>query len=361
MKLIVMMQGHGLNERGWASLASQYGKVVLIQEGFIDHTQHWENGQRVYFGPEVNVSSTRYFDNLSFGLLTMWRTLRACLKSTRGQKIDLIIAASYSMASVALLLRFFGKTRKVACTVVDHLPLTGSFALRMHRRIAGWLNYLTARFADEVWVISPRIPAMKFNPKSYVMPFPLDDNNVPLGERTEITYIGVPTQDHALDVLFEVCRKHNLRANIIGDSPYLQSIKSQAPPQTVFHGWLNDKEKIKSIFASSFCGYAIYRTTGPQSFSYYGFPSKSLSCFANNTPLLTTSTSLFTQEVENLGIGRVVEPTLDRIEEAILDLKDHYPSYFEAINRFRAKWTADVNKFNHDHLCDLLGLPAKVA
>jgi len=354
MKRIVMMQGMGLNERGWAGLISKYGKVILIQEGYIDHTEYWENGQCVFTGPEIKVAHTRYFDNLTFGLLTMFRAWRAFFKATKGEKVDLIIAASYSMASVALFLRLIGKTRKVVCTVVDHLPLKGSLGLRMHRMIAGWLTYFTARFADEVWTISPRIPAMQFNRNSHVIQFIIDNNDVAQGERNEIGYIGFPSQDHALDLLFEVAKKHNIVLNIIGDSPYLQSIKKDAPPQAVFYGQMNDKEKIKSIFSRCFCGYAVYRATGTQSYSYYGFPSKSLYCFANNTPLLTTNTSLFTQEVEKLGIGRVVEPTVEDIERAILDLRTRFADYYQAINRFRDDWNAGVFRFHEERLKALL-------
>jgi glycosyltransferase involved in cell wall biosynthesis len=360
MKRIVIMAGHGLNERGWAGHISKYGKVVLIQEGFTDHVECWEGGQRTFFGPEVNVSGTRYFDNLTFGGLTMWRALRACQKYNKGEKIDLIIGVGYSMALAALFLRIFGKTRKFACSVVDHLPLKGSLALRIHRLIAGWLTHLTAKFADEVWVISPRIPAAQFNPRNYVISFPLDDHGVAAGNRTEIAYIGVPSHDHGLDLLFEACRKHAFTLNIIGDSQYLQSIKEFAPPQTVFHGWLNDKERVNAIFARCFCGYAVYRATGRQSYSYYGFPSKALSCFASNTPILTTKTSSFTQQVESLGIGRVIEPTLEEVESALLDLKEHYPIYYEAINRFRASWNAEVERFHRERLAALLGAPSSV-
>lgn len=350
-----MMQGMGLNERGWAGLVSQYGRVVLIQEGYIDQASSWENGQCVSTGSERNVSGTRFIDNLTFGLLTMFRALRQCLQHTRREKIDLIIAASYSMAVVALLLRVSGKARKVVCTVVDHLPPAGSLAVRIHRRIAGGLTWFTARFADEVWAISTRIPAMRFNPKSHVIPFSIDDNKAALTERAEIGYIGFPTVDHALDLAFEVCRKHGIRLNIIGRSPYLESIRHLAPPQTVFYGQLNDKEKIQDILSRCFCGYAIYRTTGAQSYSYYGFPSKSLYYFANNIPLLTTDTSLFTQEVEKLGIGRVVAPTLEQIEQAVLDLKARFQTYYDAINRFRETWNTGVEKFHRERLTVLLG------
>jgi glycosyltransferase involved in cell wall biosynthesis len=355
MKQIVLIQGIGNNERGWADLMSNYGRVLLIQQGYTDHVECWEKGQRVLMGPEINTAGTRYFDNLTFGSLSIFRALRAAWKHTRGEKIDLVIGSSYAMALAALLLRLSGKARKMVCNVTDHLPVTGGFGQRLHRRIAGGLTWLTARFADEVWGISPRLPALRFNPHSHVLPFPIDDNAAPLAGRAEVAYIGFPSPDHALDWLFEICRKHELRLNIIGDSPYLRSIRELAPPQTVFHGQMTDREKVKSIFSRCFCGYAIYRMTGPQSYSYYGFPSKCFYFFANNVPLLTTNTSAFAQEVEKNGIGRLVEPAPDEIERAILDFHGHFPAYFAAIDRFRETWNAGVQQFHRERLGALLG------
>src|ERR1022692_4961274 len=353
-KRIVMLQGMGLNERGWARLISRFGRVVLIQQGFIDHGEVWENEQCVLSGPVNNVAGTRLWDDLTFSALTMLRTLKCCRTFTKGETIDLMIAGSYGMALVALFLRATGKTRKVVCTVVDHLPPRGGMAVRVHRCVTRFLTHWVARHADEVWAISSRIPTAKANPRNFVIPFWIDDNGVPLGPREEIGYIGFPSSDHALDILFDIGQKHGFRLNIIGDSPYLQSIKHLAPPDTVFHGIVSDNVKIKNILSRCFCGYVVYRNIGPQSYSYYGFPSKTLSHFANNTPVLTTHTSCFTEDIEKLGVGRVVEPVPEQIEKALLDLKARYPVYYAAINRFRASWNANVEKFHDERMTKLL-------
>ena len=51
MKQIVMMQGLGNNEQGWARLVSKFGRVTLIQQGMTQHVEVWENEQRVFNGP----------------------------------------------------------------------------------------------------------------------------------------------------------------------------------------------------------------------------------------------------------------------------------------------------------------------
>jgi len=59
MKQIVMLQGMGNNERGWARLVSRFGRVTLIQQGMIQHVEVWENETKVFDGPETSVKSTR--------------------------------------------------------------------------------------------------------------------------------------------------------------------------------------------------------------------------------------------------------------------------------------------------------------
>ena len=175
------------------------------------------------------------------------------------------------------------------------------------------------------------------------------------GQREEIGYIGHPSYDHALDILFDICKKHSFRLNIIGDSPYLQSIKHLAPADTIFHGMINDEKKISAILGKCFCGYAIYRNTGKTSYSYYGFPSKTLYCFASNVPVVITNVADFNEKFEKVyGVGRVVEPRSEEIEKAILHIKSNYAAYSEAINRFRLEWNKEVESFNDKRMSVLL-------
>jgi glycosyltransferase involved in cell wall biosynthesis len=353
MKQIVMLQGMGNNERGWARVASAFGRVVLIQQGMIQHVEIWENGQCTFRGPETSVVSTRKLDEITFSSFTMLRSIARCRENTRGQKVDAIIAANYSMGLAALLLRAFGKTRRTIVLLTDFLPIRGSLAVRLHRCLTGWLGRFVARHADEVWTVSPRIPMVSENPRNFVAPIVLEDNGTPAGRREEIGYIGFPSPDHALEILFDVARRHGLRLNIIGQSPYLDAIRAQAPAGTVFHGTLNDPVKINEILARCFCGYAVYRNTGAQSYSYYGIPSKTFYYFASNTPVVTTNTAHFTQNIEKFGVGRVVEPQPEQIEAAVLQLKEQFQQYYEAIQRFRQTWNAAVEQFHRERFSDL--------
>ena len=94
----------------------------------------------------------------------------------------------------------------------------------------------------------------------------------------------------------------------------------------------------------------MYRNTGPQSYSYYGIPSKTFAYFASHTPVVTTLTAHFTPEIEKHGLGCVVEPQAAEIEAAILRLRDNFPQYREAIGRFLVAWNESALEFHRKRL-----------
>lgn len=354
MKKIAMLVGIGNNDRGSARLASKFGRTVLLQDAYIEHLEVWENGQRTFNGPEKRILQSRLLGELTFGLSAVPRWLKNYRAALQGEKCDLVITSAYGQTLVGLWLRWTGHTRKVVCIVSDFLPPTGKLTVRVHRRITSFLTRLVARFSDEVWAVSPRIPTAKVNASNFVLPLWIDNNHVPPANRDEIGYIGFPSPDHALDLLFEICKKHGFKLNIFGDSPYLQSIKPLAPANAVFHGITNDNVKIGSVLGRCFCGYAVYRDTSPRSYSHFGIPSKCLQFFASNVPVVTTNTAHFTRHIAASGSGCVVNPVPEEIEKAVLDIRARFPIYHQAIERFRDAWNAEVEKFHDERIQALL-------
>lgn len=357
MKQIVMLQALCNNERGWARVMSRFGRVTLIQQGFgcVEHIEIWEADRCVFMGPERRVVRRfSFMGELTFGLSESLAALRHCWPAIKNQRTDVTIASVNALAFTAIFLRLIGRTRKVVCLVSDYFPPHGSLSVRIYRRIVAWLTRWLAKHADEVWAVSTRIPTVKVNPKNFLVPLCINNDNLPPEGREEVGYIGTPSADHALDLLFDVCRKHRLRLNVVGDSAYLESIKHLAPKDAIFHGLISDPDKIKNVLARCFCGYAVYRKAGPENYSYYGVPSKTLNYFANNIPVITTDTAEFTKNIARFGIGQVVEPKVEQIEAAVLEIKARFPAYYEAINRFRETWNAGVTDFHERRLTALL-------
>jgi len=357
MKRIVMLQALCNNERGWARVMSRFGRVALVQlEGFkfTEHVEIWENGQCVSSTLPRPSHFFKYFDEALFGLPMSLNALKRCWPVVKNKRTDLIIASANAMALAALFLRAIGKTQKVVCLVSDFFPPQGTLAVRIYRRLVAQYTTWLCKWSDEVWAVSPRIPTNKANPCTFVVPLCINDEGFVPGLREEIIYIGIPTPDHALEILFDVCRKHGIRLNIIGESAYLQTIRHLAPPGAVFHGMISDPARIKAVSARCFCGYAVYRKTGPNNYSYFGIPTKMLNYIANNTPVITTDTAHFSQNIEKFGIGHVVEPQPEAIEKAVLDLQTRHAEFTATISRFRETWNAGVEKFHRERLEILL-------
>lgn len=348
MKHIVMIQGMGNNERGWAKIMSQYGRVTLIQVGLVEHVEIWVHGSCRYSGAQISTIRYLSLDRAVFGSITVLRVLRILLKFTRKKNIDVILGAAYSHGLLALLLRRLGKTRKVISLLTDYLPPQGSFPVRIHRQIVEALTGFVAKNADQTWAISPRIKAAQTNASHFVVPICINHIQSLPEPRTEIGYIGFPSADHALEIAFRICAKHGIRLNIIGHSPYLEKIRHLAPPGTKFHGVVNEEERIASIFSRCFCGYGVYRQTGPASYSYYGFPSKTLYYLASNVPVVISNTAHFNENFAKFSLGKLVAPVYDEIERAVLELRRNYLAFSDAIDRFRVDWNNQVTEF-HDH------------
>ncbi len=353
-----MLQGTCLNESGWARVMSWHGRVFLAQlEGFKfkEHVEVWEKGELLTSSPPKQSARLTWLDQLTFGFVMFLTTLKRAWPVVGRQKVGVIVASANSMVMAALVLRLIGRTKKVVCFVADYFPpVPGHPVVSLYRWISSTITRWLCWWSDEAWAISPRIQTVKTNPHHFLVLPLINDDTENGGIRDEIVYSGMPSPDHALEILFDVCRRHNLKLNIIGDNSYLQSIKHLAPKDTVFHGLIRDEAYINSVCSKCFCGYAIYRNISPHNYSYYGLPSKIIKYIASNTPVLTTSTSDFSQNVEKFGAGRVVEPQPDQIENAILDLQKRHGEFTESIVRFKREWNAEVERFHRERLEALL-------
>ncbi|HEX7654345.1 MAG TPA: hypothetical protein VF607_12620, partial [Verrucomicrobiae bacterium] len=335
---------------------SRFGRLRLLQLGMVYHEEIWENGQRIYNGPERKTTLRyRQIDDMLLGLLSFIDTFRFIRKVDAEEKINLIFTGLYCSGFAAWIAQKLGYTQKTISFLADFLPPRGPWHIRLHRRVSGWLTGLAARLADESWALSPRIHTARWNPNNHVVPihvnyFPTTPHN-----RLSIGYIGYPSADHGLEILFEIAKKHDFPLQIIGQSPYLDRIRSQAPRNTTFHGMINDEAMIGDILANCFCSYAIYRDISPNSYSYFGFPSKTLYSFASNVPIVITNVAHFNEKFEHFGVGKVVAPENVAIEEAILDIKQNYSRYSAAIDQFRLNWNRHVEQFHHERFSSLFG------
>ena len=358
MKQILMFLNAGNNERAWARIMSARSRVLLYTMSNTMSQEIWESGKLTSSSvPRKTMGSNKYNFPFLYAYTwwrLMWIGLRVFLEYG---KVDLTVGASMPFGNAALRLRDKGKSRRAVLLLQDYFPVKGSVLQRLWRRYHAFFSRITARKADEVWLVSPRIPTAGVpSDRRHVIPLYVDDNGTTPEGRTDIAYVGHPIEDHCLPLLFDVCHKHRIRLHFVGQGPYLSSIKHLAPPDTIFYGFVGDPEKLKSILSHCFCGYAIYRLTGPDNYAWYGVPSKIYTYLANNVPVVTTDITEFSGNVATHSLGRLVEPTMDQIEAAILHIRDNYRNYYDSINSFRTQWNRQVEAFLNERLDSLIGV-----
>ncbi len=352
-KLVVFWVGNGNNEPAWAKAISSHNSVLLFQRSLLTQQYSvWENGQQIFLSPEKRIG-WQFLDRVFFGFFSTFGLLRLTFSLARGKKIDLLVVEG-ARGLTGVFLKWVGLVKAVVSVHNDFLPSIGSPAVRLHRRINTILSNLAARNSDEVWRLSPRIPIGKNHPNNYVVPVFINENKNAGQKLDSIMYVGFPSKDHALEILFEIAGRHRIPLEIIGESAYLNSIRPAAPAQTTFHGYITDPDRIAEIIARCFCGYAVYLNTGSQSYSYYGFASKTFHYLSNNVPVVTTSTSFFSEIIESKGIGHVVAPEADAIEKAILDIKNRFEEFSSHINTFRQEWNSQAVRFFDERMAVLL-------
>ena len=93
MKTIVMLVGIGNNDRGSARLASKFGRTILLQDAYIEHLERWENGERVFNGPEIKISQSRFLGEATFGLSAIPRLLKSYRAAMQNEKCDVAITS----------------------------------------------------------------------------------------------------------------------------------------------------------------------------------------------------------------------------------------------------------------------------
>lgn len=350
-----MIQGIGNNESAWARSLSMHGRAILAIQSAVAYEEVWESGscaRTTGRAQQIGREKMVFLQDLwvSFKLARLARRIYRSFG-----KMDVVIGTSTYYALTGLLMKQAGMASRCVSFLQDYFPYDrGPLPARIWR----WYHYRFSRFvarrADEVWCVSPRIRTGNANPRHFVIPVWIDDNRSSPDGRTDMAYVGGPIEDHCLPWLFEICARNKIRLHVAGASAYLDSIRHLAPPDAVFYGFVHEREKLAEILSKCFCGYAVYRDTGPTNYAYYGVPSKIYTYLAHNVPVVTTDITDWSKHVRDDRLGRLVEPDRDQVESAILEILANYRTYSDSINSFRDQWNRGVEQFLDERMNALI-------
>lgn len=256
------------------------------------------------------------------------------------EKIYLHIGVDPMNCLVGLILRTFGKAKKVYFYSIDFVPI------RFENRILNSFFHLVegycVRHADEVWNVSPRIAEgrekfLHISHKKY------PQKVVPIGvwkisdesrrfNKYQIIFVGhllekqgVQEVIRALPLIIKKIPQAKLL--IVGGGEYEDTLKKfvselHLEKSVEFKGWIRKHDHVEKLMKESACAVACYKPERDRlrNFTYYADPTKLKDYFACRLPVILTDVSYNAREIERKKCGIIVSYDNVSIAHAIISL-----------------------------------------
>jgi len=257
-----------------------------------------------------------------------------------GLKWDLFFFFFNLNALAGIVLRRFGRVKKVVYYVIDYNPK------RFANPIINWIYHKVDQFcvkhSDETWNLSNR---MKVARKKY---FGFDKGNqveVPIGiwfkrykiskrsESPTLAFMGHVLKkqgvQHIIKAIPKIVKKiKNFKFLVIGGGDYVGALKKLSKDIGVeklveFTGFIEshkDVEKRLSAASAAAVIYEKYDEKGDLSFTYFADPGKLKSYMASGLPIVLTDVPHNAKEIERKECGKIVNTGTDNIANAVIEM-----------------------------------------
>ncbi|HPA17760.1 MAG TPA: glycosyltransferase [Verrucomicrobiae bacterium] len=266
-----------------------------------------------------------------------------------GPAFDLAIACDPLNALPAILLRAFGRTRKVVFYSIDYADRR--FSSRVLNAIYHALDFIACRFSDRVWALSDRMTARRSERFRGRRLAPAD--TVPTGGDFEhiarrpdaeanplhLAYLGHVRRFQGLELALELVASlrgefPSLRLTVLGHGPILGDLKAKAVALGIadrvdFRGYIESHSEVESILARQGVGLALYEPD-PTSFTYYADPNKPQIYMACGLPVLITDVPASARQIDHAGAGQLVEYSVPPVAAALRRWLADRPGYLAA-------------------------------
>lgn len=279
---------------------------------------------------------------------------------------DLYVGSNNLNAFVGLLLKRFGKVKKVVYYVIDFNPYR--YKNSMINRLYQWLDQYCVLHADETWNLSPR---MKEGRQHYFHFSGGQQIVVPVGIWKEsLTSVPVErVQKHTLAFLGHVIRKQGIQYVldaipiiirrlpdfhflVIGGGEFIDNLNNQAKRLHVekyitFTGYISDHRKIDVMLGRCAAGVALYdrKDEGKISFTYFTEPTKIKSYLAAGLPIFVSDVPYNAKEIEKEGCGRIISYDPVEIADAVtgvLGNDEKLRLMRSSVRRYRTRFNWEV-------------------
>jgi len=267
---------------------------------------------------------------LSHFFLTLFRVLKT------KEKWDLLIGVNCLNALSGLVLKHFGKVKKVVFYGVDYAPQR--FENRLINSAYHLVDQISILYADEVWSLSARMAKARRVPekKSKIVPMGvwLDEiKRAPFSrvKKQTLVFAGhlLPKQGVQLVIqaMPEIIKKiPDFHFLILGKGEYKSTLQKLAKKEGMaaritFAGYIQDHEKMASLISQSAAAIAPYQTGDlKRNFTYYADPGKLKDYLAAGLPIILTDVPHNAYQIEKAGCGIVSAYQKEAIAQAVVKI-----------------------------------------
>jgi glycosyltransferase involved in cell wall biosynthesis len=257
-------------------------------------------------------------------------------------KSDLYVGCNNLNAFSGIILRSFGRTKKVVYYVIDYN------SKRLENKLLNFLyhklDHFCVKHADETWNLSPRMAEARkiyFNfsgTKQLTVPIGVWVGRFPQKDFSQIEKHTMVFMGHILEkqgvqyalaaVPLIVKTLPDFKFLVIGDGEYLEALKRQAKELAVkeyveFAGYVEkhvDVEKMLSSCAAAFALYDKYDEKGDLSFTYFADSGKIKAYLAGGLPILLSDFLYNSREIEEQRCGFVIGQDREEIAKKVVAL-----------------------------------------
>lgn len=300
-------------------------------EFYMDHKIIKSKRIKDYYLPEI----VRYTKDL---FLTIYWVAKSSLV------FDFYIGADNLNTLAGLILRRFGRVKKVIYYTIDYSPLR--FKNVILNKIYYFIEKYCACRADLVWNISPRIQEGRvkngLNPKK-AAEYAVVPQGVWYNRIKRLPFEEV--EKHALVFMGHILKKQGIqyvlyaiplivkeipdfKFLVIGDGEYLNELENEVKKLNIkehveFTGYIDNHRDIENMIAKSALAIAPYEKKDEDNeinWTYYADPGKIKVYLGAGVPVLLTDVSFNAKEIERKNCGFVIDYDKETIARIVIDL-----------------------------------------
>lgn len=327
MKLLIITHSfaQGPAQELFAFFQGKEDSVELISHPFSycpDTRSTWESNHtssRKIFSRWSGPSLGFYLKDLFLSIYWGW-----------SEKYDWIIACDCLNALAALILRAFGKTRRVIFYSIDYSPQR--FPSRWINEIYHRIDRCAATRSSLVWNLSPKMnegrkkrwPGIALAPEQ-IVPTGANIDRIQRAPEEKATplrlvYMGHLRRFQGIELALQMTKRlrsefSEIHLEIFGGGDAESSLRQQCHELELddcvtFHGFVDSHEELENQLAQGGIGLALYEPH-PESFTFNADPNKPQVYMACGLPLLITEVPSIARELAKCGAAKLVQYEVD--------------------------------------------------